>query len=384
MTAPAQPAPAGIEVTAPPVVPFRYGLLSVASFETPPARPNPSAWEAHGVVYAGDSCGPQGGIWPSPCVPVEPVEQTITAYVVTFTKAAGADQLRGVLTSKHPGYGAAPVFANVDGVVLGFVNAGDEQLWPVVAESDVDVFTSNTANGDYLVCSTAPQVITIPATAQALDPPATATCQVDVTIAPDAPVKLIQDGLEFSQGTPFTIYESARCLAMGFPSADAIAKARRRLALHEQHWVETWASANAFTGATQLNGGVALPLVRAWALLEDTIADVYGGLGVIHVPRWAYGSLPERRLIERDTARYKTPLDNLVAIGAGYSGNSPAGAAPPADQVWLYATGPVKAFRSEVFDRESFDTQRNTRTAVAERVYALTFDCLRVGVLAQL
>lgn len=276
MTAPtpALPAPAGIEVTAPPVVPFRYGLLSVATFETPPARPNANAWEAHGVVYAGDSCGPQGGIWPSPCAP-----------------------------------GGGPA-----------------------------------------------------------DPP--------------ADPKSIQDGLEFSQGVPFTIYESARCLAMGFPDADG--KARRRLALHEQHWVETWADANAFTGARQLAGGAATPLVRAWALLEDEIADVYGGLGVIHVPRWAYGALPERRLIERDAARYRTPLDNLVAIGAGYSGNSPAGAAPAADQVWLYATGPVKAFRSEVFSRESFDQQRNTRTAVAERVYALTFDCLRVGVLAQL
>jgi len=378
MTTPVQAVPAGIEVQPPPVVPYRYGLLSAATFA--PEQPD-NRWEAYGLVYAGDGCGPSGGIWPSPCPPASQIGPAVGAtYRVGFSRGE-ADTLTMTLLE----------MGDCDGPVTVTVNGGAPQsLAAVGATAQNNVGAPGTSlniaiaagvqgGPDPCDCDTA-QSFLIPSrdVAWVFE----MTCPAGGPVGPDT-TKIIRQGTDFSRGDPFMVYESARCLAMGYPEASS--KARRRLALHEQHYVETRVSTVEFAGAQRLNSSALYPSVsRAVAALEDVIADWYGGIGVVHVPRFAYARLAADMMIARDGPRMRTPLDNLVAIGAGYSGNDPDGVPAADGQTWLYATGPVIAYRSEVIAREEFDHQRNLRTAVAERSYALTFDCLRVAALAQL
>lgn len=374
------PLPARIEVAAPPVEPYRYGLLSAATIAAVPEGQD--RWQGIGVVYTPDGCAPSGGLWPDPCVPPVPVPQTIQAYEITFTKPAGADNVIGTLTARHPGYGSAPVFAEIDGAEQGFVTVGQQRTWPVAASTTVDVTATNTANGVYPLCTAPATELVVPATGVAMDP-VVVECEVQADIPPAELTKNPVGTTDFVEGAPFQVYESSECLTLGFD--EGLARATRRLALHEQWHVERHVDATVFrTDVEVLNGGNPLPVPDAVGLLEDIIADRYGGIGVLHIPRQAYAHFVRADLVRRDAARNRTPLDNLWAIGAGYSGASPAGVPAPDGTAWIYATGPVIARRSEVFSREEFNRERNTKLAVAERVFALTFDCLRVAVMAQL
>lgn len=121
--------------------------------------------------------------------------------------------------------------------------------------------------------------------------------------------------------------------------------------------------------------------------LESQLGSCYGGRGVIHVPSIALPTLVAWNLVTASGPVLKTTKGNLVAVGDGYPGTSPAGTAPGAGQSWLYATGSVFAFRSQVLipsTRESFDRSKNTLKMIAERTYVLGFECCHVGALIDL
>ena len=59
---------------------------------------------------------------------------------------------------------------------------------------------------------------------------------------------------------------------------------------------------------------------------------------------------------------------NLVVPGVGYTGSSPAGVAPAAGTSWIYATGAMFGFRSDVYAREfpgTFDRAKNFCTRLS-------------------
>lgn len=362
----------GVLVSAPAANPYQYGLLSAATFPEPPDV----RWESDGVIYTGDGCGPSGGVWPAACPP-----QAAT-YRVGFSRPANSNTLTMTLLGKNATC-AGSVTVTINGGApndLPAIGATAQEAIPAPLREMVVVVAGGAAGGtDPCDCSTQ-QTFIVPDAATAWE--FEMVCPRRAGMAATSR-KVIRDGADFPYGEPFVVYETARCLALGFDDAEA--KVRRRLALHEQWSVESYVDNSVFRETTvKANNGGTLPLARAVAALEDLIADLFGGLGVIHVPRHAYAGLAEARLIERSGTKLVTPLGNTVAVGAGYSGFDETGAPPAANQTWLYATGPVQAYRSEVFTRETFDQQRNTRLAIAERVYALTFDCLRASALATL
>jgi hypothetical protein len=82
-----------------------------------------------------------------------------------------------------------------------------------------------------------------------------------------------------------------------------------------------------------------------------------------------------------------TKNGNKVAIGGGYPGSGPDGAPRAANTTWLYATGNVFGYRSNVRVRapqgaESIDRSNNTIKMIAERTYVLGWDCCHFAVQA--
>lgn len=143
--------------------------------------------------------------------------------------------------------------------------------------------------------------------------------------------------------------------------------------------------------------GSPVDVATGLGLLEQGLADCYGGTGIIHVPTRALATLDAFTLLRpvggRDTAsgqfgrQLQTLAGNLVAVGAGYPGTSPAGVAASAGATWLYATGPIFMYRSDVHVNpftSTLDRSSNTVQMIAERTYVLGWDCCVLAVQVEL
>lgn len=132
------------------------------------------------------------------------------------------------------------------------------------------------------------------------------------------------------------------------------------------------------TAAVDVTGGPHHPVIGL-GYLEEAIADCYGGEGVIHVPLTLLPSLVNHRLVTRVGSQLRTTtVGNLVVAGGGYLGSGPDGTPATNATAWMYATGPVFVYRSDVdtWDREeSIDRDKNVLEMIAERTYVLGWDC---------
>lgn len=211
--------------------------------------------------------------------------------------------------------------------------------------------------------------------------------------------------------TPFTVYVRFDCAPVGNEEAQRIAT--RALGQVEQWQVERtfWtglvdgielAFPHLAADAQVLDAdGVVLQPVTSTAVtgtpvdvatglgrLEQALADCYGGRGVIHVPLELLPSLDAYTLVrptggrDADSGQFGRQLEtlagNLVAVGAGYPGTGPDGVDPGATSTWMYATGPVFMYRSDVHVNPFSSTvnrTNNTVEMIAERTYVLGFDC---------
>jgi hypothetical protein len=89
--------------------------------------------------------------------------------------------------------------------------------------------------------------------------------------------------------------------------------------------------------------------------------------------------LSNNYLIYEGPGRLKrTALNTPYVFGQGYNGTGPAGQAVTATTEWMYATGRVMVWASEVFVpplRETLDRSLNQQMALAERVFAVAIEC---------
>lgn len=218
--------------------------------------------------------------------------------------------------------------------------------------------------------------------------------------------------------TPFTTFVEFDCSPVGLGDAQAIAT--NALAQSEGYQVERAFSTGLVDGKTLafphlaanatvvdaqgivLQNAASIVVTGSYdpasalGLLESALAACYNGVGVVHVPVKAIPSLAAWGLIERGGRdgvngqvgrQLRTANGNLVAAGAGYAGTSPTGAAAGAEQAWIYATGAIFGFRSDVryfSPRESLDRSANTMKMIAERTYVLGWDCCHVAILMDL
>lgn len=202
----------------------------------------------------------------------------------------------------------------------------------------------------------------------------------------------------------FYVKGSFQCTPVGIPAGRAFEIARQRLLTWESHEVErtlwTGVTANGTVNPNFSTGNESCDIsvvdltpvtgsfgpVGAIATLEEALTDVTQ-CGVIHVPYgFAAFLASENLIIPGADGNLYTPTGHLVIVGAGYPGSGPGGEIPAAGTTYIYATGPVKVWRSNVFMTpneipEAVDRLINNVTVHAERAYAVGFSC---GVFATL
>lgn len=204
---------------------------------------------------------------------------------------------------------------------------------------------------------------------------------------------------------PFTVFDQVDCSPVGYSQDEQRARATDALTRSEPWLVERafWTgtvggSANrvyphlAANEAATDTAGISLQCAAS-LVTGSTVLDITEGLGrleqyfyncsatngqgVIHVPAILGDALFQWGLVKADGAQLKTMTGNLVALGAGYPGTSPAGVATP-NVAWIYMTGPIVAYRSPTFTfrfPEMFDRSTNTLETIVERTYVLGFSC---------
>lgn len=228
---------------------------------------------------------------------------------------------------------------------------------------------------------------------------------------PEPSAKTDNVDMNYRGATPFTVYAKFDCSLSGMD--DALKIASNALAQSESWQVERafWTglvdgsvlafphlAANAAiddaqsielqSAASIVATGAALDPVTGLGLLEAALADCYNGVGVIHMPVKALPTFQAHSLVFAQNGKLRTLNGNLVSVGGGYPGTSPSGVASASGEAWLYATGAVFMYRSDVkipSDKvSSINRTTNTREMIAERTYVLGWDCCHHAVLVDL
>lgn len=212
----------------------------------------------------------------------------------------------------------------------------------------------------------------------------------------------------FRGATPFTVYTQFDCSMVGNVMQDQAEAALAKVEgwqTERAFWTGTGGGASTVwphlaedTTLTDPSGillqSAATPLVtgggdaaHVLGAVEQSLADCYHGQGLIHMAPSALPTFSAWDLVtERDGALW-TRAGNRVVVGAGYTGSSPAGSAAAAGTSWIYATGQVFAYRSQVFSPrpvEAFDRAENTQKMLAERTYLFGWECCHIAALVTL
>jgi hypothetical protein len=212
-------------------------------------------------------------------------------------------------------------------------------------------------------------------------------CYDGQVASPAKPLDTVPDTVE---ALPFLALATVACNAVGWTEEEYRQFARRRLASGEQGAVEQafWngldfednpleistLSENAETITIHDD----LDMIHIVAALEDYAyrEQGYGYAAYIHAPVIASAYAAEANLIVQDGPIQRTPYGSVWVFGGGYPGTGAAGAAPPAGGTYLHITGQTTVWRSpEESVYSAFDRETNQRMVVAERAYAVAYDC---------
>lgn len=132
---------------------------------------------------------------------------------------------------------------------------------------------------------------------------------------------------------------------------------------------------NAHLGSATATVLTAVPgdIMTGLARLEEAARDKALGAPVfLHAPISLVNQVAQN--LTRVGNELRTATDGIVVADAGYPGTGPAGSGDD----WMYATGPVAArlgpINADVAPASTVDRTMNTRTVIADRLFAVTFD----------
>lgn len=215
----------------------------------------------------------------------------------------------------------------------------------------------------------------------------------------DAQEKPVDSNDPTSDAAPFMVLASIECGSVGYTAPEFEAKVRRRLENGEQHAVEQgfWTGLGVADAALDITSLSADPDVvtpadplgieHVVAALEDYAyhEQGYGYVAYIHAPVAVAAHAADAGLVVDENLGAgrqlkRTPYGSIWVFGGGYPGTGEAGAAPPEGGAYLHVTGQVQFWRSEdvhVYPaNQTMNRATNQRLLVAEREYAVSFDCM--------
>ena len=208
------------------------------------------------------------------------------------------------------------------------------------------------------------------------------------------------DDQDYVTATPFTVYNVSPPCTGGYALDRAQDRARERLAATEWQAVERAFQSGLCGQSPSLSmGDPVMPAGNRLLSIEDALSYLeygmrdWGAPGIIHAPREAWPYL--RSFIVRDGNQLETELGHGWALGRGYTTVAPGEQEPGNRQpvaadgtTWLYATGTVRIWRSQIMTpgtRETtFDWRHNATRAVAERTYTIGYACRPIAVRVDL
>ena len=193
---------------------------------------------------------------------------------------------------------------------------------------------------------------------------------------------------------PFAVEVEVECSTFGFESRNYITEVEEAMLLQQGKAVEhefwtgtlaklsTVASDNPYLAkSTSTNvtptPGTAVSVRQGFALLEGALASAGAYRGHIHAPRDVVSMVSDDLLVTGD--RLETILGTSVSAGTGYAKTGPTGSAETGTKRWIYATGPVSVFLSDIdifspSPSETVDTTVNTIKIKAHRFAAPVID----------
>lgn len=194
----------------------------------------------------------------------------------------------------------------------------------------------------------------------------------------EAPAKPLDgDAAEIDTGV-FVALATLECGAVGYTLPEYRTKVRRRLESTEQASVE----AALFSGLDFDGNSLDILSLDDEAVSAgsgydpESIADVvgtleryayvtnqYGGVAYLHAPVEVAAIAAEAGLVKADGPRLATPLGSVWVFGDYPSGE-------------IIVTGQVTIWRApDISVHDAFDTTTNARLLIAERAYAVAFEC---------
>jgi hypothetical protein len=135
--------------------------------------------------------------------------------------------------------------------------------------------------------------------------------------------------------------------------------------------------------------GTKVGVTEALALLEQNMADCYGGTPWIHVPRGLVAIMAAAHLLDDDLdsrGRLRTKAGSIVVAYAG-DNTGPDGTEAAAGEAWMYATGAVKVWRGALRwtardAAEALYRPTNSTVLIVEERFIVGWDCCHFAVLA--
>lgn len=214
---------------------------------------------------------------------------------------------------------------------------------------------------------------------------------VPTELCPDPVVDKTFESLSWPDGFRFFVQGGVTCKGPGFDLDGSSGELERVFNLRESVGVERAlmetrmvASAGNWAAATNLTpaGGAVAPKVGL-AILEGHAAANYAGVPTIHLPRTIGSLLIDGGTIGWDGSTLRSGQKSKVVSGGGYEypNNGPAGTAPTAGELWIFATGEVQVAKHNVKTPEpQLDRTTNDVFALVERGFTVVVDCYTAAI----
>jgi len=210
----------------------------------------------------------------------------------------------------------------------------------------------------------------------------------DCVVGGEPTAKVPVEARPAENADPFVVSLLSNCKLVTLEEAAGSTRRRFELgaprAIEHAFWFGDVANVPALVTGTPTVLAPTASVVTAIGRLEKALAGVYAGVGVIHTDRLVASALADRMQITgQGGAVLRTNLGTRYAFGAGYDSSvGPTGQATAAGDAWLFATGAVQVFRSEIYPEQG--TQINPPTneifSLAEQTVLITRDCVTFAI----